>query len=121
MALRRLVGEARRQDAHGLGHEQPGDREQDYLRQKQKRENTIGKQTCRRLSTLARDMGVGRHEGRVEGAFGKDRAEMIGQSESNEKSIRYRSCAEDRGQHDVAGKAGQPRKQRVTADGEDAS
>ena len=121
MALRRLVGEARRQDAHGLGHEQPGGREQDQLRQKQKRENAIGKQARRRLSALAGDMGIGRHEGGVEGAFGKNRTEMIGQPERDEKRVRHWSRAQDRGQHDVAGKAGQPRKQRVTADGEDAS
>src|SRR5690348_11792200 len=66
------------------------------------------------------DMGIGGYEGGVEGALGEDRAEMVGQTEGDEEGIRNGTRAEDRSQHDVAGKAGQPREQRVGADGEDA-
>ena len=70
---------------------------------------------------LAMDMGVGRHERRVERAFGENRPEMIGQPERHEKRVRDRPGAEDRRQHDVAREAGQPRKERIAADGEDTT
>ena len=73
------------------------------------------------LATLAVDMGVGRHEGGIERALGKDRAEMIGQAKRHEKRVRHRTRAEDRREHDVARKSGQPRKERVAADGEDTT
>ena len=66
-------------------------------------------------------MGVGRHERRVERAFGKNCPEMIGQPERHEKCVRDRPGAENRGQHDVAREAGQPRKERIAADGEDTT
>ncbi len=69
---------------------------------------------------LLADAGIGRHEGGVEGAFGEDGAEMIGQAEGDEKGVGRRPGAEDRGQHDVADKAGDPRQQRQPADREDA-
>ena len=65
-------------------------------------------------------MSVGRHEGGVEGALGKDRAEMIGQAERHEESVGDRPRAEDRRQHDIAGKTRQAREKRIAADGEDA-
>ncbi len=54
------------------------------------------------------DMGVGRHERRVEGAFGKNRPEVIGQAQRHEERIRHRTCAKDRREHDVASETGQP-------------
>jgi hypothetical protein len=91
------------------------------LRQQQKREDAVGEQGGRFLAALAVNMGVGRHERRIEGAFGKDRPEMIGQAKRHEERVRYRACAEDRREHDVAGKARQPRKQGIAADGEDTT
>ena len=61
---------------------------------------------------LLADAGIGRHEGGVEGAFGEDGAEMIGQPQRDEEGIGHRPGAEHRGQHDVADKAGDPRQQR---------
>ena len=87
---------------------------------KQQREDAVGEQLRRRLAALAMDMGIGRHEGGVEGAFGEDRAEMIGQPQRDEKRVGHGPRAEDRREHDVARKTGQPRKQRIAADGEDA-
>src|SRR6187402_1062658 len=66
-------------------------------------------------------MRIGRHEGGVEGALGEDRAKMIGQPQRDEKSVRDRAGAKNRGEHDVARETGQPREQRITADSEDAS
>ena len=120
-ALLGLIGKAGRQDAHRLRHEQPGHHQQNHLRQKQQREDAIGEQPRRDLAALAVDMGIGRHERGVERALGKDRPEMIGQPERHEKRIRDRAGAENRGEHDVAGEAGQPRKKRIAADGEDTS
>ena len=64
--------------------------------------------------------GIGRHEGSVEGAFGKDRAEMVGQPEGHKKSVGHGPGAEDRRQNDVAGKPGHPRQQGQPADRENA-
>jgi hypothetical protein len=72
-------------------------------------------------SALPVEMRVGRHERRVEGAFGENRAEMIGQPQRHEERIRHRPGAEDRREHDVAREAGQPRKQRIAADGENTT
>ena len=116
-----IVGEARRENAHRLRHEQPGDHQQNQLRGKQQREDAVGEQSRRCLAALAVDMGIGRHEGGVEGAFGEDRAKMIGQPQRHEERVRHRPGAEDRREHDVARKAGQPRKQRIAADGEDTT
>ncbi|MFK4406846.1 hypothetical protein ABH991_003880 [Bradyrhizobium ottawaense] len=121
LALLGIVTEARRQDAHGLRHEQPGDDEQHHLRGQQQREDAVGEQLCRPLPLLAMDMRIGRHPGGVEGALGEDRAEMIGQPQRHEKGIGHGAGTEDRREHDVAGKPRQPREQRVTTDREDAS
>ena len=120
-ALLGVLGEARREDAHGLRHEQPGDHQQDHLRQKQQCEDAIREQARRRLAALAMDMRIGRHEGGVERALGEDGAKMIGQAQRHEKRVRHRAGAENGGEHDIARKAGQPRKERIAADREDAS
>ena len=49
------------------------------MRQKQQREDAVGEQPRRGLPALAMDMGIGRDEGGVESAFGKDRTKMVGQ------------------------------------------
>ncbi len=66
-------------------------------------------------------MRVGRHERGVEGALGENRPEVIGQPQRHEERVRHRPGAENRGEHDVARKTGQPRKERKAADGEDTS
>ena len=66
-------------------------------------------------------MRIGRNERGVEGALGENRAKMIGQAQRHEKCVRHRPRAENRGEHDIARESGQPRKKRITADGEDAS
>ena len=116
-----VVGEARREKAHGLRHEQPGQRQQHELRDKQQREDTIGEQAGRGLAPFAVDMRIGRHERRVEGALGEDRAKMVGQAQRHEERVRHGTCAEDGREHDVARKSGQPRKERIAADGEDTT
>ena len=73
------------------------------------------------LAALAMDMRISRHERRVEGALGENRPEVIGQPQSHEERVRHRTGAENRGEHDVARKSGQPRKKRKAADGEDTS
>ncbi|MGY4377853.1 hypothetical protein ACVWZ3_005492 [Bradyrhizobium sp. i1.3.6] len=112
---------ARRQNAHGLRHEQPGDDQQHHLRGQQQREDAVGEQFCRPLPALAMDMRIGRHPGGVEGTLGEDRAEMIGQPQRHEKGVGHGAGAQDRREHDVAGKSRQPREQRVTTNREDAS
>ncbi len=70
---------------------------------------------------LGADARIGRHEGGVERAFGEDRAEMVGQPQRDEEGVGDRPRAQDRGQHDVARKAGDAREQREAADCENAS
>ena len=118
-AAGRVVGEARREDADHLRHEQPRHHQQHHLRGEQQREDAVGEHFCRGFA-LAVNMRIGRHERGVERAFGKDRAEMIGQPQRHEERVRHRTGAEDRREHDVARKTGQPREKRIAADGEDA-
>ena len=66
------------------------------------------------------DARIGRDEGGVERTFGKDGAEMVGQPERNEKRVGHRAGAEDRRQHDVADKTGQPRDEGIAANSKDA-
>ena len=73
------------------------------------------------LALPAVDMRIGRHEGGVERALGKDRAKMIGQAQRHEEGVGHGTGAEDRREHDVAREPGQPRKQGIAADREDAS
>ena len=72
-------------------------------------------------AALVADARIGRHEGGIEGAFGKDGAKMIGQPERDEERVGDRAGAEDRRQHDVAHKAGDARQQRQAADGKNAA
>ena len=88
-ALRGVLGKARRQDAHGLRHEEPGDHEQDQLEAEQQREDAVGEQLRRGLALFAMDMRIGRHERGVERAFGEDGAEMIGQPQRHEERVRH--------------------------------
>ena len=75
---------------------------------------------CRLRSTLGANARVGRHEGGVESALGKNSAEMIWQPQRDQKCIRHRPRAEDRRQHDVADESGHARQQGEAADGQDA-
>ena len=120
-ALRGIIGKARRQDGDRLRHEQPGYRQQHDLRDEQQREDAIGEQPRRGLAAAAEDMGIGRNESGVESALGKDRTKTVRQAERHEKRVRNRPGAEDRRKHDIARKAGKPRKERIAADREDTS
>ena len=117
----RVVGEAGGKYAHRLRHEQPGGDQQHHLRQEQQREDAVGEQLRRSFALLTMDMRVSRHERGIERALGENRAEVIGQAEGDEERVRHGACAEDRRQHDVARETGEPRKQRIAANGEDAS
>jgi len=50
----------------------------------------------------------------------ENRPEVIGQAQGHEKRVGH-GRAKDRSEHDVARKAGQTRKERVAADGEDTT
>ena len=112
------MAEARGQQAEHLRHEQQREREQDELREQQQCEDPVGEQPRRGLAATAMDMGIGRNEGGVEGALGKDRAKTVGQPPGHIERIRHRSGAEDRREHDVAHQTGQPGQKRVAANGE---
>lgn len=67
------------------------------------------------------NMGIGRNEGSIESALGKNRTKVVWQPQRHEKRVRYRPGAEDRREHDIAREAGDPREERVAADGEDTT
>ena len=119
--LLQVVGEAGRENAHGLRHEQPCQDEQNQLREKQQGEDAIGEQSGRRLAAFTTDMRVGRHERRIECAFRENRPKMIRQAQRHEERIGKRPGAEDRRKHDVAREPSQPGEERVAADGEDTT
>ena len=115
-----IVGEARRQQRDHRRREGQRDRQQHDLACEQEREHAVGEQPRRIGAALLADARIGRHEGGVERALGKDRAEMIGQAQRHEEGVRDRARAQDGRQHDVARKAGDARQQREAADREDA-
>ena len=94
--------------------------QQHDLARQQQREDPVGEQPGARWPALLADARIGRHEGGVEGALGENGAEMVGQPEGDKKGVGHRTGAEDRRQHDIADKAGDPRQQRQTADREHA-
>ena len=98
----RIGVEARRQHRNHLRREHERDGEQHGLHRNHQREDAVGEQLGRVRPVLGADARIGRHEGGVEGALGKDRAEMIGQPQRDEEGVGDRACAQDRGQHDVA-------------------
>ncbi len=100
--------------------EQQRQRQQHDLAGQQQREDAVGEQLSPRGAALLADARIGRNKGGIEGAFGENGAEMIRQPESHEKGVGRRPCAEDRGQHDVTDKTGDPRQQRQAADREDS-
>ena len=113
-----VARKARRQHVDHRRREQQRHRQQHDLARQQQREDAVGKHSGARGAALRADAGIGRHEGGVEGAFGEDGAEMIGQPEGDEKGVGHRPGAEHRGQDDVADEAGEPRQQRQAADRE---
>ena len=101
------------------GMNSKGEREQHDLGRQHQREDAVGEQAHRGNAVLLADARIGRHESGVEGAFGEDRAEMIGQPQRDEEGVRDRPGAQHRGEHDVAHEAGEARQQRQAADGRD--
>jgi hypothetical protein len=95
--------------------------EQHDLAQHQEREHAIRKQARRVSTALLADARIGRHEGGIEGAFRKDRTEMIGQAQGHEEGIGDWPGAEHSREHDVARKPCNTRQKREAADRKDAS
>src|SRR5205823_3815496 len=109
---------ARRQNSHRLWHEQQCDNQQNELRSKRQRKDPIGEQSSRGFALGALDMGISWNKRRVEGALGKNRAEMIRQPEGDKERVRQWTGTQNRRQHDVAGESGQSRQKGKAADGE---
>ena len=101
-----------------LRREYERERKQQHLRRDQEREDAVAEELRRRRTALGANARIGRNEGGIERAFGKNGAEMIGQPEGDKEGIGDRPGAEDCREHDVAHEAGQAREQRKAADGE---
>ena len=115
-----IVGEPRRQERHDLRHEDERKHEQQRLHDQEQREDAVSELPCGRIARAAAQMRIGRHECRVERAFGEDGPKMIGQPLRDHERVRQRPGAEDRGHDDVAGEPRKPRQQRKAAEGEDS-
>ena len=115
-----IGGKSRRQQRDHGGRENERNRQQDHLAREQQREHAIGEASCGIGAALLANARIGGHEGGIEGTFGEDGAEMVGQPQRDEKGIGNRAGAEHGGQHDIARKAGDTRQSRQAADGEDA-
>ena len=65
------------------------------------RKDFLGESLCASFSPPAFEpLGEHRHEGRVEGAFRKQRAKQIGKAEGDDEGLRHRTGADDRcGEH----------------------
>ena len=117
----RIVGEARREQTDDLWREEQSERERDEVEHDQRSGDLVGEELRRRQTSLLEGARISRHEGRGEGTFGEDGAEMVGQPESDEEGIGHRPGAEDRGHDHVADEAGEARDEREPANGGDAS
>ncbi len=116
-----VLGKARCQQRDHRRREDECDREEDRQAREQQREHAVREQTGRRRPTLLADACIGRHEGRVESAFGEYHPEMVREPQGDEKRVGDRARTEHGGQQDIPGKAREARQQRQAADGEDAS
>ena len=112
--------EARREQPDHLGREEEREREQHDVDGEQRRGDLVGEAPRRRLAVLLERAGIGRHEGGVEGAFGENGAEMVGQAEGDEEGVGDGAGAENGGHDHVADEAREARDERQPADGGDA-
>ena len=76
----------------------------------------LGEETGGTLASLLEPPGEERHEGRVEGALGKQAAEEIGQALGDEEGIGHLARAQDARDQHVADKAQHPARHGVAAD-----
>ncbi len=99
------VGEARREHADDLAHEDEREHEQDQLRHELPGEDFVGELRGGRCGAPAVFLGrarVARQEGRAEGAFGEDGAEIVGQAERDHERVGDGTRAENGGHQHVA-------------------
>ena len=115
-----IVGQARRQQHHHVRCEQERDRQQDEVDGDERGADLIGEEFRRRQPRLLQRMGIGRHEGCRERAFGEDRAEMVRQPEGDEEGIGDGPGAENGGHHHIANETREARYERQPADGGNA-
>jgi hypothetical protein len=103
-----LIGEAGRYHIHqyrhgNLGHggeqQQPGEHH---------RKNVFGEASRLALAATLQLLGEHRHESRIEGAFGEERAEQVREAEGHDESLRHRTRAEHGSGEHVADEACHP-------------
>ncbi len=116
----RIAGKAWRQQLDHRRRKEKRCRQQHDLACQQQSENPIGEKAGALGAPLLADARIGRDEGGVEGAFGENGAEVIGQAKRYEKCVGHRPGAEHRSENNVAGKPGDPRQQRQPTDRKNA-
>ena len=67
--------------------------------------DVFGKALGIRLAAAFEPLGEQRHEGRIEGAFGEERAEQVGKAEGDDEGLRHRPGADHGSGHHVADEA----------------
>jgi hypothetical protein len=118
---RRLADETRgKQRDHERHRKADQDRRTDQ-RNADGAEHTTRK-SCGCDSALRRlDAQPGRNQRRIQRALGEQPPDHVDELKCYQKSIRDRACAEQRGDHRVAGKAQQPRCQSARGNGQDGT
>jgi len=117
LQLARLVGEARRERVHEPRHHDLGHDDQHQQRPQQDGENVLRERFGRLPPVALQRACEERHEGRVERALREQPPQEVRQLEGDEEGVRYRACAQDRGDQDVAQEAQDARAHGVAADG----
>ncbi len=112
------MGKAGRKQLDRLRREDERQREQHDLGREQERKDAVAEKFSRIGAALGANARIGGNECGIERTFGKDGAEMVRQPKGNEERIGHRPGAEERREHDVAGKAGEAGEQRKAANGE---
>ena len=99
----RVVGKARGEQQHEPRHDELAEEREDDEGKRQSGKGLLGEGAGPLLSALAvKALGEQRNEGGVEGAFGEQAAEQIGDAEGDEEGVGDRPGAQHRGDQHVA-------------------
>jgi hypothetical protein len=115
--LLRIVCEAGRKDENDPWHGGHGGGRQGEQTGQQDRQRLFGEGLGRGLAALFQTAGEEGHKGRVEGAFGEDPAEHVGQAEGHHESVCDHARADEIGDQDLSDQAQDAAERRVAADG----
>ena len=106
-------GKARRDDLEEPRHHRLAEEQEEQEGAEQDRQRLLGERLGGRAPVARDHPGEQRHEGGVERALGKQRAEHVGQALGDDERVVHRAGAEKRRQQDVANEAEDAKLARV--------